>query len=199
MTGRIIAGSQVCVAVSDESGIGECRRSARRFADAFQFDEVCAGRIGIIATELATNILRHAERGEILIQVLDDGMTPELELLAVDKGPGMQDVDACIRDGYSTGGTAGCGLGAVSRLSSTFDVFSAVGQGTVVLSRTERKPDTAHRGIAARRSDGVSARWSLSAYPGLYRRHSAVVAAVLYRDFARRRDDATVIVARLRP
>jgi hypothetical protein len=44
-------------------------------------------------------------------------------------------------------------------------------------------------------SDGLSARWSLSAYPGLCRRHPAVIAAVLYRDFARPRDDATVIVA----
>lgn len=58
------------------------------------------------------NILRHAGLGEILIQVLDDGMTPELEILAIDQGPGMRDVEACMRDGHSTGVTVGCGLGA---------------------------------------------------------------------------------------
>jgi anti-sigma regulatory factor (Ser/Thr protein kinase) len=340
MTVRIIAGSQSRVAVSDESGIGECRRSAKRLADGYRFDEVSVGRISIMATELATNIVRHAGRGEMLMQVLDDGMIPELELLAIDHGPGMQDVDACMRDGYSTGGTAGQGLGAVSRLSSTFDVFSAAGQGTVVLSRTHRKGDAArdcanrqtslelgaicvavageiecgdtwcvaddgslsslmvadglghgafaavasqaaaaaftaspfagpsvsmqnfHRALSGTRgaaaacallqlaalkvdyagvgnisgsivtrdsargmvshngtlglqllraqqfeyewplgsrvvmhSDGLSARWSISAYPGLHLRHSAVIAGVLYRDFARRRDDVTVLVA----
>ena len=72
------------------------------------------------------------------MQVLDDGTNQEFELLAIDQGPGMRDVDACMRDGHSTAGTAGCGLGAVLRLSGTFDLFSAPGQGTVVLSRTER-------------------------------------------------------------
>src|SRR5882757_4861282 len=145
MMGRIISASQSRLVVSDNSDIGECRRSAKRLADGYEFDEVSAGRIGIVATELATNLVRHAGRGEILMQVLDDGMNPELEVLAIDQGPGMQDVYACLHDGYSTAGTAGQGLGAVSRLSSTFDVFSAPGQGTVVLSRNERNRDASHR------------------------------------------------------
>jgi hypothetical protein len=66
-----------------------------------------------------------AGHGEILMQVLDDGIHPEFEMLAIDKGPGMQDVDACLRDGYSTGGTAGQGLGAVARLSNLRPFLSA--------------------------------------------------------------------------
>src|SRR5882757_855140 len=150
MMGRIISASQSRLVVSDNSDIGECRRSAKRLADGYEFDEVSAGRIGIVATELATNLVRHAGRGEVLMQVLDDGINPELEVLAIDQGPGMQDADACLRDGYSTGGTAGQGLGAVARLSSTFDLFSIAGQGTVVLSRNGRNSDTSRREAAAR-------------------------------------------------
>jgi len=136
MTGRIIGGSQLRLHIAEQSDVGECRRTAKRLADEYEFDETSVGRICIIATELANNIVRHAGSGELLLQVLDDGIMPELEMLAVDRGPGMKDVDACLRDGHSTGGTQGTGLGAVSRLSSTFDVFSVPDKGTVVLSRT---------------------------------------------------------------
>jgi anti-sigma regulatory factor (Ser/Thr protein kinase) len=138
VTDRIISGNQVRVAVSEQSDIGECRRAAKRLAEGLQFGELAMGRIGIVATELATNIARHARSGEILLQAIDDGANAALEVLALDAGPGMGDVDACMRDGFSTGGTAGQGLGAVARLSSTFDIYSVPDRGTVVLSRIER-------------------------------------------------------------
>jgi len=53
-------------------------------------------------------------------------------------------------------------------------------------------------GVVVLHSDGVSARWQLSEYPGLQLRHSAVIAGVLFRDCGRQRDDATVLVARYR-
>jgi anti-sigma regulatory factor (Ser/Thr protein kinase) len=337
MTGRIIAAAQTRLRVADPSHIGECRREAKRLAEGFEFDEAGMGRIAIIATELAANLVRHGGGGEMLLQVLDDVGRPEMELLAIDRGCGMADVHECMRDGYSTAGTAGTGLGAVSRLSNNFDVFSIVGQGTVVMARVAQQPETArcarsflefgaicvpvsgevecgdtwriadggatvsmlvvdglgHGPLAARaslaaadvfgerpfdepslamrnmhsalaggrgaaaacallhagdskvdyagvgnicgtvvadersrgmvshngtlgvqlmrtqqfrydwpidsrvimHSDGLSARWSLADYPGLQGRHCGVIAAVLYRDFARRRDDATVLVA----
>jgi serine phosphatase RsbU (regulator of sigma subunit) len=257
-------------------------------------------------------------------------------VLGIDQGPGMADIDRCMRDGFSTGGTAGTGLGAVARLSSTFDIYSMPAQGTVLMSRTAmpssapRKatvqlgaicvavdgeiecgdnwcvvdgatgvsmliadglghgagaataskaavraflsgpletpskvmttlhgvvsgtrgaaaacallhPDAAtidyagvgnicgcvvidgkQRGMASHNgtlglklprtqqfeyrwppdscvvmhSDGLSARWNLGMYPGLVRHHPATIAGVLYRDFARKRDDATVVVVR---
>jgi anti-sigma regulatory factor (Ser/Thr protein kinase) len=343
MTSRIIGGdTQVRVEVSEPGDVGECRRTAKRLAEAHGFDEAGASRIGIVATELATNVVRHGGGGEVLVQLLDDGVTPQVEMLAIDRGRGMRDVADCLRDGYSTGGTPGTGLGAVSRLSSTFDIFSALGRGTVVLSRVARKSATAsrraapsplefgaicvavageiecgdtwriadggatiallvtdglghgspaaaasraaalafsgrpfdepseamqhlHRSLLGGRgavaacaqlhagqaridyagignisgtivepersrgmvsyngtlgaqlsrtrqfaydwppnslvvmhSDGLSARWSLANYPGLHARHAAVIAAVLYRESARKRDDATVLVVRFR-
>ena len=142
MIDRVISGVQEQVAISDQSAIGECRRSARRMAEGYGFDEASVGRICIIATEIATNILRHAGSGCVLLQVLDDGVRPELEILGIDRGPGMNDVDQCMRDGFSTAGTAGQGLGAVSRLSTTFDVHSLPERGTVIVSRTTGKAAT---------------------------------------------------------
>ncbi len=136
MNERIITAElSVRVAISGQSDIGECRRTAKRLGEACKLGENDVGKICIVATELATNVVRHGGGGEMLMQVLNDGMTPQVEMLAIDRGRGMEDVERCLRDGYSTGGTPGTGLGAVSRLSSTFDIFSVPGAGTVALSR----------------------------------------------------------------
>jgi anti-sigma regulatory factor (Ser/Thr protein kinase) len=332
--------SQSRLQMEDVSHVGECRRTAQHLAETHEFDPTLVGRVGIVATELGNNLIRHASRGELLIQALCDGTDVTIELVAIDRGPGMH-LDTCMRDGYSTAGTAGTGLGAVLRLSTLFDVYSVAGEGTVVVSRiakrgpagsaqsairnatpvfgaiclavagetecgdawriAERSNETAimvadglgHGPLAAAasraaaatfserpfeppseamqrlhhtlsggrgaavacavldadkakvvysgvgniagsvingerskgmvshngtlgvqllrkqqfeydfgrgsrvvmHSDGMSARWAVSAYPGLFARHAAVIAAVLYRDHARARDDITVVVS----
>jgi anti-sigma regulatory factor (Ser/Thr protein kinase) len=286
------------------------------------------GRVGIVVTELGNNLVRHAGGGELLLQrVQATHGAAQLEVVSMDSGPGMVDVQRCLQDGYSTGGTPGNGLGAVQRLSSLFDVYSLPGRGTVIVSRIgpgkagefggistavlgetrcgdcwrlaqeparaaaimldglghgdsaaiaaeagaevfaaspfeppqvliERMHQrlqgtrgaagaclmrtsegrllfagvgnisaraigrgtaqglTSHNGILGvqtRRvqqfeydgaqlpllvmhSDGVSARWDLDQYAGLRTRHAAVIAAVIYRDHRRARDDATILV-----
>jgi anti-sigma regulatory factor (Ser/Thr protein kinase) len=338
---NIINGPQLSVTIADLSSIGECRRAAKQLAESVGFDDTQVGRICIIATEMAANIHKHASTGSVLLQVLDDGVLLELEVLGIDKGPGMVNVDQCMRDGYSTNGTAGTGLGAISRLSSSFDLFSKVDGGTVAVSRTAKRtsasaspkkprsgfelgaislavkgelecgdawraaeagsamavlvsdglghgslaavasrtaaaafaakpfepPGSAvinlHKAVSGTRgaaaaclilhgaenradyagvgniygaiateersrgmvshngtlgiqllrtqqfqyawpagslaimhSDGLSSRWNLADYPGLFQKHPAVIAGVLYRDNLRVRDDATVVVAR---
>lgn len=338
MTPRIVrGGAQMRLEVSDTSHVGACRRAAQSLANAWRLDETAVGRVGIVANELATNLLRHAGAGEILLQPIEYDGRLEIELLAIDRGAGMQ-VARALRDGYSTGGGAGTGLGAVRRLSAVFDIYSQERAGTVVLARigagtrarAVRDPalelgmisvamrgeiecgdtwsvaaegtrhallvadglghgsfaalaaaaavnafaeqpfappeDTMralHRRLAGTRgaaaacalldsgagplhyagvgniagvlaegagqrglasfngtlgislararqieypwaphsllvmhSDGLSARWSLAAHPQLGACHAAVIAAVLYRDHSRGRDDATVLVAR---
>ncbi|MCQ4041088.1 SpoIIE family protein phosphatase [Streptantibioticus rubrisoli] len=88
----------------------------------------------LAATELATNLLRHAGGGRILIDTADDGR-PVVQMLAVDHGPGIRDVAAALRDGYSTTTSLGAGLGACRRIADTFDLHTAPGRGTVVLVR----------------------------------------------------------------
>jgi anti-sigma regulatory factor (Ser/Thr protein kinase) len=315
--------------IADASAIGEARRDSQRLAAQVGFDETLAGRVALVATELATNVLRHAGSGEVLLQALPTDSGISIELLALDRGPGMGDPEQCLQDGYSTIGTAGTGLGAVKRLSAEFDIYSLRSHGTAVLSRigtgeranfgavcTAKDGETVcgdtwraaclanqkalvvvdglghgtlaaeasrlaaevfqndpfaapqtliermHRaltgtrgaagacvylnggaelfyagigniagrvctadgsrglvshsgtlGFQARRvqqfayprsqtsllimhSDGLTARWNIAEHVGLHARHPALVAAVLYREHARGRDDATVVVYR---
>jgi anti-sigma regulatory factor (Ser/Thr protein kinase) len=339
MTARIVrGGAQMRLEVSDPSHVGACRRAAQNLASAWQLPDTAVGRVGLVATELATNLIRHAGEGEILLQPVEsDGLT-EIELLSIDRGPGMLAED-CLRDGFSTAGGPGTGLGAVRRQSAAFDLYSQPQAGTVVLARIDsgasgrsavraapfevgaisvamrgelecgdgwsladederhallvvdglghgsfaalaadaavdgfaEEPFAApeetmrslHRRLASTRgaaaacavfatggatlayagvgnisgtlaadetqrglmsyngtlgsslararqfeypwpahavlvmhSDGLTARWSLAAYPQLATRHAAVIAAVLYRDQSRGRDDATVVAVK---
>ena len=127
--------SQLCIPVADPSQVGEVRRATARMAQGLPLSESRRADASIVATELATNLLRHARDGRILIQSIRRETAVYLELLSIDGGPGVSDVQRCLQDGYSTVGTPGTGLGAIRRLSDEFDVHSMPEKGTVVLSR----------------------------------------------------------------
>lgn len=323
------------VPVSDASQVGQARRAAARLAQTLAFDETQAGRAAIVVTEVATNLVKHGRGGDVIARRLASGNAAGLQILALDRGPGIENIGESLRDGYSTAGSAGTGLGAVRRLSSRFDIYSQPGAGTAVLAEMwTRAPSpsgfdvgavavpkrgetvcgdgwtmahdgrgitimvvdglghgvlaaqassaavrafhdaaaetprailetihqalrasrgaavavtridcgtrvarfagvgniaaalvppagpsrhmVSHNGIAgheARRideftypwpdggllvmhSDGLTQKWDLGRYPGLGRKHPALIAGVLYRDFHRQHDDATVVVAR---
>ena len=325
----------VVVPVAETTQPIAARMAARDLAERIGFSEEDIYRVRLIATELATNLVKHTSAGgEILFRA--SSADREVELVSIDRGPGMSDLSAAMRDGHSTAGSPGNGLGAVRRLADTFDIHSVAGKGTVVVARIRaartKAPrhvldvagisvaypgepicgdawaqrghfrgdiaavadglghgpmaaEAAHRamgrlaearfdeltgalevlhdalrptrgaalallqvdpaagvvrfagvgniaaailrngsvrqavssngtlGHEARRlreyaypwdrtalfvmhSDGLISHWSLAAYPGLELRHPAVIAAVLYRDFTRGRDDVTVVVGR---
>jgi anti-sigma regulatory factor (Ser/Thr protein kinase) len=127
-------GAQQRHVIDDSSKVGEARRAAQTLAS-FEFNAEVAGKVTIAATELANNLLLHAGGGELLIQTLGEDDAAVVELLAIDRGPGMANVDRCMADGYSTAGTPGTGLGAIRRLASEFDIHSAPGEGTIVMAR----------------------------------------------------------------
>ncbi len=129
------AASPIVCPIHDETQVGAARRRARLVADTLELDDVLREHVAIVATELSANMLKHANGGELLIQQITDGCFHGLELLAVDRGPGMRDISRSLEDGHSTQGTPGNGLGAARRLSNVFDLFSEPGRGTVVLSR----------------------------------------------------------------
>lgn len=120
--------------IDDSSKVGEARRAAQTLAN-FELNADIAGKVALAATELANNLLLHAGGGELLIQPIGVDDTQAIELLAIDRGPGMADVTRCLSDGYSTAGTPGTGLGAVRRVASHFDIHSTPGEGTVVMAR----------------------------------------------------------------
>lgn len=333
----LVVHQQKSVAITDSSSIGGARRISSQLAERARLKDADRGRVPLIVTELATNLLQHARNGEILLRILPVNLGPGIEIIAIDRGPGIANLQRCMVDGYSSCGTRGCGLGAVTRLSTDFDIYSTQPAGTVVLSRVRtidgksrsepqfsaisvpapgemecgdawdlqrtderlaaivadglghgplaataaaqavqvfgrrsfdspvsylqaahvalqssrgaallmvqvelklyqihcagvgnicasivapsgrRQSLLSHNGIIgieARKlqqfdykwndgdllvihSDGLSARWNLEDYPGLARTDTAVIAAVLYRDSKRGRDDATIVVARL--
>lgn len=124
----------VRIKVQDSSRTAEARRIARDMALRTGLDETEAERVSICVTEACTNLLTHAKEGEILLRV-GSQVPAEFEMLALDRGPGMTNLEECLRDGYSTGGTHGEGLGAIVRLSTSSDFYSVPGQGTAVLAR----------------------------------------------------------------
>jgi anti-sigma regulatory factor (Ser/Thr protein kinase) len=120
----------VAIAIAEPSRIGEARRLAQALAERSHFKDVAAGQLAIVVTELATNLVKHAAGGWLNLRAVAGG----IEVLALDRGPGMDDVPRCVGDGFSTAGSPGTGLGAVRRQSALFDVCSIVGTGTAVLA-----------------------------------------------------------------
>jgi anti-sigma regulatory factor (Ser/Thr protein kinase) len=126
--------------VRDPADVAVARRIVVGLAARMAYDETSAGRVAIIVTELAQNLLLHAGGGEILAAA-DPQRPSGIEILALDRGSGMADVTACLQDGYSTRGTSGNGLGAVKRLAREVLIHSVQGSGTAVLVRIGGPPE----------------------------------------------------------
>jgi anti-sigma regulatory factor (Ser/Thr protein kinase) len=94
-----------------------------------------ASNIMLVATEMATNLLKHGDGGNIAMNGFADSEGQGFELLAFDKGPGMADVTSCLADGFSTAGSPGTGLGAIERRSDRFAIYSRPAKGTIVMAR----------------------------------------------------------------
>lgn len=120
--------------MAEASQQGEARRIAVTLADALGFDELGRSEVAIVVTEAATNLVKHARQGELLLRPVHVGDAHGLEVLALDRGPGLHDVPRAIGDGYSTAGSSGTGLGAIRRMASAFDVHSLPGAGTTLVA-----------------------------------------------------------------
>jgi len=123
------------VEISDKSCVGETKRLAVSLAESAGFHPNQISNISIAVMEAGNNIVKHATRGEILLTLVEEGDMAALEMLALDKGPGISNVERSLADGYSTAGTSGSGLGAMRRLAHEFDIFSSVGKGTVIFAK----------------------------------------------------------------
>lgn len=132
------------VPVEDASRVGQARRMAMDIARAMDFDEEDAGRVGLVATELGTNILKHAQRGVLQVQPVVSEGGRGVEMTAIDKGEGF-DFAKCLADGMSTAGTPGIGLGAVGRIAQVMDMY-ADHRGSVVMARVYPRQGT-HRDL----------------------------------------------------
>ncbi len=132
----------ISVAVTEVSQVAEARRRVAEMAADLGYGATATGRASIVATELATNIVKYGGPGEILVGSYEDDTGNGLEILALDRGPGMADAARSERDGHSTGGSPGNGLGAARRQAETFDIASWPGRGTAIMARIGAVPAT---------------------------------------------------------
>jgi len=128
-------GESAVVSVTEASQVGEARRACAAFTSRLGWDETTSGEAALIVTEAAGNLVKHGGGGILLLRELQGDGRRGLEFLALDKGPGMTDPDQCLRDGFSTAGTPGTGLGAVRRMADEFDIYTATGCGVALLAR----------------------------------------------------------------
>ena len=124
--------SQALVTLTDPSGVAEARHRAGTFATALDFDATTAGQLALAATEAAGNMIKHAGGGRLLMKTINGGDAVGVEVLALDQGSGMANVAESMRDGVSTAGSPGTGLGALARMTSALEIWSQPGKGTLL-------------------------------------------------------------------
>ena len=125
------------IRVDDTTHVGEARRLAASLCRDLDFGAPRIGQAALIVTELATNLFRHTAGagGELVFRAIEEAGATGMDILSLDRGPGIANIGESLRDGCSTANSSGTGLGAIRRASSVFDVFSALGKGTVLFSR----------------------------------------------------------------
>jgi anti-sigma regulatory factor (Ser/Thr protein kinase) len=122
------------IRVTDSSHAGEVRRHAAILAEDAKFGERESGSLAIAVTEMVTNVVKHAGNGTVIVEAVTNNGSSGVRVLGLDQGPGIRDLSASLRDGFSTAGTAGNGLGAIKRLCNIFDIYTSAGHGTAILA-----------------------------------------------------------------
>jgi anti-sigma regulatory factor (Ser/Thr protein kinase) len=125
---------EATITLSDQSGVAQARRASVALAQAQGLTEKSQADVALVVTEAATNILKYAGRGEIALKRYSNGPDHGLTITAIDRGPGIANLEAARRDGFSTGGSLGAGLGTIARHSDFFDIYSVAGAGTALLA-----------------------------------------------------------------
>src|SRR5215475_6085928 len=132
--------------IREMSGVAGARREVTGLARTVGFDESEIGKVALVVTEAATNLVKHTPQGQLLARAFDRDGVPVIEVLALDQGPGIANIGDSLRDGYSTSGSPGTGLGAIKRLSDEFDIYSAPGKGSALVAQlwSRKQPGGTH-------------------------------------------------------
>lgn len=174
------------IRVEDPSAVTACRNAGVALATKLRFPASRSDQLALAVTEAASNLHKHAQQGALLVAISRDGAEPGIDLVTVDSGPGLASVTAALRDGHSTAGSLGIGLGAIRRLADFCDLYSVLGHGSALVAHFLPTTTTA---AEPRRAD-----LAVGAYAGLIRpvageiesgdqfaavRHDGVITAVL--------------------
>ncbi|KAB7730465.1 SpoIIE family protein phosphatase [Rudanella paleaurantiibacter] len=125
---------------SDRSYVASLKKRISHIAAGIGFSAQRLAEIDLVVAEMASNLIKHAGGGEMLVRHIRTPGYTGLELISIDKGPGIADPSRMFQDGVSTAGTLGHGLGAIKRLSDLAQLYSIKGWGTILLVRIFLKP-----------------------------------------------------------
>jgi anti-sigma regulatory factor (Ser/Thr protein kinase) len=159
------------MAVVEASHVDEVRQMVAAMCRSIGLDDIDGGRADIVAAEAATNVVKHGRGGEVVINPLQGGETVGIELLSLDRGPGIP-ASAARTGGDSTAGPRGRGFDAIRRESTQFDLYTRPGQGTTLFSRIWRGAppatplDLAALCLAKPGESECGDSWSFEARPG---------------------------------
>ncbi|HWL73086.1 MAG TPA: anti-sigma regulatory factor [Burkholderiaceae bacterium] len=117
-------------ALMSEMDIVQARQAVRSWAVELGFRLVEQTKMVTAASELARNTVNYGGGGSMTLNVLSNGMKQGLQLVFEDQGPGIADLELAMKDGYTSGGGLGMGLGGAKRLMNEFEIVTTVGQGT---------------------------------------------------------------------
>jgi serine/threonine-protein kinase RsbT len=125
--------NQAVLPIRSQEDIVRVRQATRESAVAQGFSLVDQTKIVTAASELARNTLDYGKGGEVVIERVNDALRKGVRLTFTDHGPGIEDIEKALTDGYSTGGGLGLGLSGARRLSNEFSIDSTPGQGTRIM------------------------------------------------------------------
>jgi serine/threonine-protein kinase RsbT len=120
------------IAIESDADVVTARQRARELAADLELSTTDQTLLATAISEVARNITTYAKRGEVLVSIIQDDNRRGIRVVARDDGPGIEDIDRALQDGYTTGGGLGLGLPGARRLVDDFSIDSAPGQGTTV-------------------------------------------------------------------
>jgi serine/threonine-protein kinase RsbT len=121
---------QETLPIATSADVVLARQRVRQWATEMKFTLVDQTKLVTAASELARNALDHGKGGQMVMEVVENISRTGLKLVFEDRGPGIPDVEAALRDGFTTGGGMGLGLGGSKRLVNDFHIESQPGKGT---------------------------------------------------------------------
>jgi serine/threonine-protein kinase RsbT len=120
------------VPVSNDIDVVTARRTGREMAARVGFTSRDLVLIATAISEIARNTVRYAGQGEVMVTAITSGRRRGITIVVRDDGPGIEDIDRAMLDGFSTGKSLGLGLPGARRLMDDFEIVSSAGQGTTV-------------------------------------------------------------------
>jgi serine/threonine-protein kinase RsbT len=121
------------IAIESDSDVVTARQRARALAAQLELSTTDQTLLATAISEVARNITTYATRGEVVLSIVhDNGGRAGIRVVARDNGPGIDDIERALQDGYTSGGGLGLGLPGARRLVDEFDIESAPSEGTTV-------------------------------------------------------------------